>query len=232
VLAAGCASSATPPAAQTAARTRFDIRALQPVELEYRVTAQGRPAGRSVSTLTREADGWKRSVSLEFGPVRQTIDARWTAAWQPLTYAERYAGSVAGRVDARVENGMVVGDGVLPGSPPQSRTYRAATMPGTAWDQMEDAMLSTATLAPGDTLSIPVFNSSTGQVFPVAFRVGQRESVTVAAGTFEAFRVHADGGSSPLVMWLRVESPHLLVRQEVVGRPLVVELVAIRQPGG
>lgn len=206
----------------------FDAGKLRPGTLEYRVVVQGNPVGGSVNTLARDGDGWKSTAAITFGPMRQTIEARWGAAWQPLTYAETYAGPFDARVDARVENGRVAGAGSMPPQAGGPRTYDAEAVAGTAWSQMEDAMLSVTDLAPGKTFSIPVFNSSSGAVSPVTFTVGAVESVTVPAGTFRAYRVEVTGGSSPLVLWLRAEGPHVTVKQEVVGQPFVVELTAER----
>jgi Protein of unknown function (DUF3108) len=206
----------------------FDASRLRPETLEYRVVAGGNPVGGSVVTLARDGEGWKSTSAITFGPMRQTIEARWGAAWQPLTYVETYAGPFHARVDARVENGRVAGAGTLPAQAGGPRTYDAEAVAGTAWSQMEEAMLSTADLAEGRTFAIPVFNSSTGAVSPVTFTVGAVESVTVPAGTFQAYRVQVTGGSSPLVLWLRADGPHVTVKQEVVGQPFVVELTAVR----
>jgi hypothetical protein len=75
---------------------------------------------------------------------------------------------------------------------------------------------------------IPVFNTSTGAVGPVTFTVGATESVTVPAGTFQAHRVQSEGGSAPLVLWLRADAPHVVLKQEVVGQPIVVQLRSIQ----
>jgi hypothetical protein len=220
---AGLALLATPARAQA-----FDAAKLAPGTMEHTVLVQGNPVGSATTTLERDGDGWKSSTAISFGPMRQAIEARWGAAWQPLSYVETYAGPFDARVDARVQNGRVTGASTMPAQAGGPKTYDAEAVAGTAWSQMEEAMLSTADLAEGRTFVIPVFNSSTGAVGPVTFTVGGLESVTVPAGTFQAFRVQATGGSSPLVIWLRADGRHVLVRQEVVGQPFVVELTAIR----
>lgn len=206
----------------------FDIARLQPYAVEYEILAQGNPVGRAANTLAREGDGWKFRMESAFGPMRQTIDAAWGPGWEPRTYGETYAGPFEGRAEARVENGRVTGSMTMPPQAGGSRTFDAAAVPGTAWSQMEEAMLSTAQLAPGKAIVIPVFNTSTGAVSPVTYTVGAVESVTVPAGTFQAYRVEASGGSSAQVMWLRAEGPHILVKQEIVGQPIVVQLKAIQ----
>jgi hypothetical protein len=207
---------------------RFDMALLRPAVLEYTFKAQGNPVGRSTSTLSQDGPGWKSLLELQFGAVQQTITARWGADWAPADYAETYAGPFDGRADVKLENGRLTGSAAMPPQAGGNKTFDAATVPGAAWSMMDEVMLSTADLAEGKTFVIPVFNTSTGTVDPVTFTVGAVESVTVPAGTFQAYRVGATGGSSPLTMWLRADGPHILVRQELVRRPLVSELTAIR----
>ena len=207
---------------------RFDIARLRPAVMEYTFESQGNPVGQSTSTLSRDGAGWKSELALEFGPVQQTITARWGAGWEPVDYAETYAGAFEGRAQVRVENGRITGSATMPAQAGGNKTFDAATVPGAAWSMMDEVMLSTADLAEGKTIVIPVFNTSTGAVSPVTFKVGAAESVTVPAGTFQAFRVESTGGSSPLTLWLRADAPHVLVRQELVGQPLVSELTSIQ----
>jgi zinc protease len=206
----------------------FDIARLRPAVLEYTFTAGGNPVGRSTSTLAQDGAGWKSSMALQFGPVQQTIEARWGAAWEPLDYSETYAGAFDGNAQVKLENGRFTGSATMPAQAGGNKTFDAAAVAGAAWSMMDEAMLSTADLAEGKTIVIPVFNTSTGAVAPVTFTVGATESVTVPAGTFQAFRVSSVGGSSPLTLWLRADAPHILVRQELVGQPLISELTAIR----
>jgi hypothetical protein len=206
----------------------FEDDRLRPQTREYRVVAQGNPVGQSATTLSREGDGWKAEMALQFGPVRQTITARWGAAWAPLDYRETYAGAFEGSSEVRLADGRFTGSATMPQQAGGNKTFDAAAVPGAAWSLMDEAMLSTADLAEGKTIVIPFFNTSTGAVAPVTYMVGTVESVTVPAGTFQAYRVESTGGSSPLVLWMRAEGPHVVVRQEVVGQPFVIELTAIR----
>lgn len=210
-----------------ASTERFDATKLAAGTHEYRVMVQGNPAGTASYTLAREGAGWKRSAVIGFGPLRQTIDATFGAAFEPMTYAETYSGPVEGKVDARVANGRITGTGVLPAQMGGNKTYDASAA-GAVFGGMDELMLSTADLSAGKTIVIPVFNSSSGTVAPVTYKIGAAESVTVPAGTFQAYRVDVTGGSAPMTVWLKVDAPHVLVKQEIVGQPVVVELTAAR----
>lgn len=207
---------------------RFDMARLRPAVMEYTFTAQGNPIGRSTSTLSRDGAGWKSELAMQFGPVQQTIAARWGADWAPVDYTETYAGAFEGRAEVRLADGRITGSAAMPAQAGGNKTFDAALVPGGAWSMMDEVMLSTAELAEGKTIVIPVFNTSTGAVAPVTFAVGAVESVTVPAGTFPAFRVESTGGSSPVTLWLRAEGPHVVVRQALAGQPIVGELTAIR----
>jgi Protein of unknown function (DUF3108) len=210
------------------AQTAFDISQLRPATLEYQFTRGGTPIGQSATTLSRDGEGWKGALSLQFGPVRQTIEARWDGAWRPLDYMERYSGPFEGAADVRLQDGRITGTMRMPAQMGGEKTFDAAFAPGTSWSVMNEAMLSTAHLAEGMTIVIPFFNTSTGTVQPVTFEVGAVESVTVPAGTFQAHRVRSTGGSSEVIYWLRAAGPHYVVRQEVVGQGVVGELTAVR----
>ncbi|HEU4885374.1 MAG TPA: insulinase family protein [Longimicrobium sp.] len=206
----------------------FDASRLRPYTAEYEIAAQGNPIGRLTNTLAREGDGWKHAMDGSFGPVQQTITSVWGPAWEPRTYVETYAGAFEGRAEVRVENGRFTGTAQMPPQAGGSKTFDAEAIAGAAWSQMEDAMLSTADLAEGKTIVIPVFNTSTGAAGPVTYTVGAVESVTVPAGTFQAYRVSSTGGSSAMTLWLRAEGPHIVVKQELVGQPIVVQLKSIQ----
>lgn len=206
----------------------FHIARLRPYTAEYEILAQGNPVGTMSNTLAREGDGWKHTMTGSFGPVQQTITGTWGPGWEPRSYVETYAGAFEGRAEVRVENGRFVGTGQMPPQAGGDKTFDAEAIAGAAFSQMEDAMLSTADLAEGKTIVIPVFNTSTGAVGPVTFAVGATESVTVPAGTFQAYRVSSTGGSAPMTIWLRADAPHVILKQEMVGQPLVVQLKSIQ----
>jgi hypothetical protein len=206
----------------------FHIAHLRPYTAEYEILAQGNPSGRMTNILAREGDGWKHSMSGSFGAVQQTITGVWGPAWEPRTYDETCSGSFDGRMDVRVENGRFVGTGQMAPQAGGSKTFDAEAVAGAAWSQMEDAMLSTADLAEGTAIVIPVFNTSTGAVAAVTCAVGATESVTVPAGTFPAYRVSSTGGSSAMTLWLRADAPHVVLKQELVGQPIVVQLKSIQ----
>jgi hypothetical protein len=55
--------------------------------------------------------------------------------------------------------------------------------------------------------------------------VAGTESVIVPAGTFDAYRLELTGMQVPVVMHVARATPRRLVRLEMIGTPLVFELV-------
>lgn len=206
----------------------FDISRLRPYTAEYEILAGGNVVGTATNHVGPEGDGWSARMDVTFGPVQQTITSIWGPGWEPRAYGETYAGGMEGRLDARLENGRITGTAAMPPQAGGNRTYDAAAVAGMAFSEMDDAMVSVADLAEGRTITIPVFDSRSGQVSPVTFTVGAVEEVTVPAGTIRAYRVQETGGAAARIVWLRAEGPHVVVRQELVGQPIVVQLKRIQ----
>jgi hypothetical protein len=59
----------------------------------------------------------------------------------------------------------------------------------------------------------------------LTFRVSGPDTLTVAAGTFRAYRVDATGSLVPVAMYVSTETPRRVLKTEFLGQPFVVELV-------
>jgi hypothetical protein len=60
-------------------------------------------------------------------------------------------------------------------------------------------------------------------VAEVLLRVEERTEVSVPAGTFDAFRVEMTGVEEQ-TFWVRAAPPHVVLRIEARGQPVVLEL--------
>ncbi len=54
------------------------------------------------------------------------------------------------------------------------------------------------------------------------------EQVTTPAGAFPAFKLEVTGKQQPMTMWVRQEAPHIPLRYEITGAPVVVELQEVK----
>ncbi|HYJ78349.1 MAG TPA: DUF3108 domain-containing protein [Longimicrobiaceae bacterium] len=214
---AALAAAAAPAAAQ-----------LQPVTLAYQVRIGGNAAGTQTVALARDGDAWARTVTLQMGPVRQTIVTKFGADFAPISYTERAEGPVPGDATIEVTGGRYRGQAHLPPQMGGDRTYDAEASAGSRLDGTDEAILAAAQLAQGQTLTIPLFNTITGAIDSVTYTVQALEPVTVPAGTFPAFRVEVAGKAVPLMMWLRQEAPHVPLRYQLVGQPVEVVLESVQ----
>jgi hypothetical protein len=70
-----------------------------------------------------------------------------------------------------------------------------------------------------------VFNASEGSESTLTLAVTGAESVTVPAGTFEAFRADLTGGPSPFTIWVATAAPHRVLKVALAGQPIEFVLV-------
>jgi len=64
----------------------------------------------------------------------------------------------------------------------------------------------------------------------VTLAVTGTESVTVPAGTFEAYRVELTGGANAATLFITTAAPHHVVKIAPTGTPIEVVLVNRRTP--
>lgn len=103
--------------------------------------------------------------------------------------------------------------------------------PETLLPGMDDYLLAVEELTPGLHLSAPMLDPQGGGITSVTFQVAEEaERVEVPAGTFEALRVRVDGGPSPQTLLVRREWPHVVLRQELHGDALSLELTYLDEP--
>jgi hypothetical protein len=88
-------------------------------------------------------------------------------------------------------------------------------------------VLAAADLAPGKSITLPIFNGQSGSVMNATFKVGALEEVTVPAGKFQAYKVDGAVGPQQMTLWLRQDAPHIAVKQEISGQPISIELQSV-----
>lgn len=214
-----------------ASTERFDSSRLRPGTQIYQVSVQGNPVGAQTVTLARDGSNWLYTAAVQIGPVRQNRTTRWTSDFAPISVTDKAEGQVTGEGTAQMTAGRVRGTTnfpTQPGQPGQQRSIDVAGIAGMAFEGQDDAMLAVADLAVGKTVTIPVFKVATGTVGSHSYRVTGVESVTVPAGTFPAFRVEMTGGQIPMTIWYRQEGPHIPLKYEFQGVPVMITLQSMQ----
>ncbi|HEV7590206.1 MAG TPA: insulinase family protein [Longimicrobium sp.] len=211
-----------------ASAEHFDYAKVAPSTLAYQVAFQGNPVGSQTVALARDGDGWTRTNEVQFGPVHQALVTRFGPGFAPISHTETVTGPAAGTASVALTGGRFRGEAKLPPQMGGEKTYDVAAVPGAVLEGMDEVMLGVADLAQGKTIAIPQFNTGTGSVDAVSFRVTGVETVTVPAGTFPAFRVEVAGKQAPMVVWLRQAAPHVPLKYEITGQPVVIQLQSIQ----
>jgi zinc protease len=214
--------------APRASAERFDASRLRASTLTYRIMAQGNAVGTQTVTLARAGDAWTRTTAVTFGPLRQGSTSTWGADFAARSHSEKVEGPMTGEATVQLAAGRVKGQSSLPAQLGGAKTYDVAAVPGMIFEGQAEAALAVADLAPGKTITLPVFRVNPGTVGSQTFKVVGAESVTVPAGTFPAFKVEATGGQQALTIWVRQEGLHVPLRYELQGAPVVVELESMQ----
>jgi hypothetical protein len=89
-------------------------------------------------------------------------------------------------------------------------------------DNTVTALIPALPWAADASWTFPVLSSGDGTVKTYTLKVTGTESVTVPAGTFEAYTVSMSGGQQPVTMYITTAAPHQLVKLTVLGAPIEV----------
>jgi hypothetical protein len=209
----------------------FDALQLAPRRDSLRVLIQGNPAGAQVIEIRHQGDTLlfierttiplldleqeTRVVMDRMTLVPLAIDQTGRAGPQ---LAETHLSVVEGRMRGRARTPQ-------PGSEPRVTDVDTLLADGTLDVNQVQAAVSALPLAVGVTYTLSVFNAADGSIKPYTVRVEALESVTVPAGAFAVFRLAVSGGALPTVMLVSSDTPRRVVKVEVVGQPIVFELV-------
>jgi hypothetical protein len=202
---------------------------LEPGERTYEVVANGSPAGSATYRLERDAEDWVSTVTVAASGTTQRTRLRFSALdFGPREVSQVIAqGPVQIDVEVTVTNGRLVGRVELPAALGGARDYDEELAPGTLLAGMDEYALAAADLSDGASFALPYFDLTQGETVPLRARVTGSEAVTVPAGSFDTWRVEVTGGSAPVILFLRQEAPHILVRQELAGPEVRLDLVTL-----
>jgi zinc protease len=210
--------------------------ALDPAQLGPRtdssqVLLEGKAVGFAVATIQPAGDSvmYAERSSLGSG----TFEQQTTVVFAAADGAARRLDQIMTRQGTKVEAHLTYGAGRVrgtgfaprPDGSMQQFTVDTAIAPGTVDENVAPFVAAALPLAPGQTVRLAVFTPSEVASKVLTFKVRQPESVTVPAGTFQAYHVDVTGAKFPFVLYVSVAAPHRVVKQEFVGQPFVIELV-------
>lgn len=218
--------SATDPRLSTAIDSfRLNLAALAPRRDSFAVRVQGNEIGWQRTVLERTADGYRYTDELQLPGIEQTTVLQISARGEMRSVEQR--GTARGKetwIDVRYDDGRAEGHARTP-SAPDSVSINEAVPTNVLDDNAVQALLPAFPWAPDARWSIPVFASGKGQLQELELLVLGTETVTVPAGTFDAYRAELRGGAIPVTFWVSTAVPHEIIK--VGGPAMPLEFVRI-----
>jgi zinc protease len=193
---------------------------VQGQELGYMVTEVSRGGGDLVYTerVAIPAAGVQGQTTLRLDP--QTLEPRVLES----------RGSQAGQsveTHLRYERARVTGTAQEPSQGgPRTTKVDTTLAPGTMDQEATHLLTTVLPLEAGASFTLNAFDAGRGAVQPVTFKVAGLEDVTVAAGTFSAYRVDIQAGGQGFTYLVSETSPRRVLKIELAGQPVTFELVS------
>lgn len=219
-------------APKTAGPVAFDRAQLVSRRDSFQVSVQGNPFGYMTADLAVSADSavYTEETVIAAAGFRQ----RTVVRLDPATFATRTVDQTGGGAGQALEihlvyqGGRVKGRAQIPvpgAAGPKVTNVDTALAQGTMDINAFQPLAVALPLAEGASLPVAAFEASENVTRTLTAKVSGTEDVSVPAGTYSAFRVEVTGGSQPFVFYVSRETPRRLLKLEVVGQPLVFELV-------
>ena len=197
----------------------------------FQITMQGNVLGYQLIELAVTADSllYDPTVSIPMAGIGMNTVLRI----DPTTLLPTSYDANGMMMGQNIESHLVYTDGRVSGtvqSPSPTGTVGTTEVDTTIAEGVSDmttlqALLPALPLEAGASLDYLVFDDSDASTSTVNLRVSGPEEVTVPAGTFSAFRIDLTGGEAAFVIYVSVTAPRKTIKMELVGQPLVFELV-------
>ncbi len=210
-----------------AAVAAWDAAALTPHTRRYDVYMQDNVLGSAEYQLQREGDEWVAVQTQNVAGTTARTEIRFDDALTPRSLSQETGGMMAIRADLRVEDGRIIGDLQLPPQAGGDRELDEELPAGALLSGMDEYALALGELGPDARLTLPVFDVTQGTTTQVQARVIGEERIALAGGEFDTWQVELSGGPLPLILYLRKEAPHYLIRQEFAGQPIRFDLTLL-----
>jgi zinc protease len=210
-----------------ASEVALDGSSIEPATRVYDVMFQGNAVASATTTVTREqiegVDAVRSVTEMGgMGTMRQEV-AFEAATFRPLfSRIEQQMGPASVSIDLRVEGGKVVGNIALPGAEPREVSLDAVQ--GLLLPGMDEYAIMVADLAPGASFTLPSVDGQSGALSNLTIRVAGESTVAVGAGEFEVYELELTGGATPMKLLVTKAAPHVVVKQEIAGQPVSIEL--------
>ena len=196
----------------------------------FQIVFQGNAVGTQVNRLHVSTDSTVYRESADIGGMMQQ-DTRVIV--DPSDWSAREVHQTGTTQGQKTETHLTYGGGRVkgtaqtaqPSGTPKTTAIDTTLTAGTFDDNLLSVVLPALALEPGKTLTASVFSGGQAVTLTLSLKVGAPESVTVPAGTFEAFKVDVTGGQAAQTLWVTTAAPRRVVKVTIVGQPVSWELV-------
>lgn len=215
-----------------AAAFAFDATAIQPTTLVYTISYQGNPIGELTTQVTRESLEGRDVVRSKTAGAAMTMTMEQEVVFEAATFSgiESHASQKAGPqeidIALRLDDGIV--SGTVVGMSEEPREISAEVVDGTLLPGMDDYVLWLADFDANKEIDMPAFSAQSGNPYTLKMSVAGDTTVTVPAGEFDAYKVEVSAAQGTATVYARKQAPHIVLRQEPGGQPIVIELKEIR----
>lgn len=206
----------------------FDAAKLAPRRDSFVVVAPGRPIGFMREVLESTADGFRLISDTEIiGSMAQKTDLSFSREGEMRMVSQR--GMARGkemRIDVIYAEGRAKGSAKTPQQAGMQTIAVDAIVPkGAIDDNALQLFLPTLDLKKDAEYEVTLFASGKGTTLLMKAKVVGKESITVSAGTFDAWDVEVSRGPMPVHMYVSTTAPHRVVRVALSGSPVEFLLV-------
>ncbi len=187
------------------------------------IMIQGQEMGYQVATVEKTADGLRLSSDQSIMNGMVASKGEILVGADNAMRAIKSSGVMQGQntsVDIAFAAGHAKGKAVVPGMGGMEEKSIDVDVPAGIPDQsMLTTILTTLPLAQGAKFSLPMFNTIKGSVDTLTIEVTGAESVTVPAGTFDAWIVSLAGTGNGMSLFVSKANPRVL-KLAPVGQPV------------
>ena len=205
---------------------KLDVSKIHASRDSFVIMVQGQEMGYQVAAVEKTADGLRLTSD------KSIMNGMIASKGEVLVGADNAMRSIKSNgvmqgqttsSDIAFAAGHAKGKAIIPGMGGLEEKAIDVDVPAGIPDQsMLTSILTTLPLAQGAKFSLPMFNTITASVDTLTLEVTGAESVTVPAGTFEAWIVNLAGTGNGMNLFVSKANPRVL-KLALVGQP--VELV-------
>lgn len=215
-------------ASQKPGALELDASGLEDGSWVYGLTVDGERVGEMVRTLDRADPADPDAITLTSTLVTGAQTLRQEVTFRASTFAPISASftlvTPGGEIGARatVEGGLVQGSRTFPDG--RVEAFQEPVTAGAVMGEMLELALWVIDHVPGGEIRIPVTQLESGTTTIVSVQVLDVATIEVPVGTFQAYRIQMVSDAGEQIMYARTVAPHIILRLETRGQPLVMQL--------